>query len=84
MILDAIVRDVASGGKVGVTGFGTFSSDAAPARMGRNPITGEAVPIPARRVARFRPAQRFRAFVSAPETLPEDGLAVGRASEEKG
>ena len=46
-VLDVIIREVARGGKVGITGFGTFEKAARAARTGRNPQTGEAMEIPA-------------------------------------
>ncbi len=44
-VLDVIIREVAKGGKVGITGFGTFQKVARGARTGRNPRTGETVKI---------------------------------------
>lgn len=84
-LVDAVLREVAAGGTVGITGFGTFEPvDRAP-RTGRNPHTGAAVPIPATRTPRFRPGSYFKAVVADPARLPEEGLAgarVGSADEE--
>jgi DNA-binding protein HU-beta len=45
------------GERVTLVGFGSFSViDRAP-RLGRNPKTGEEVPIPSRRAVRFRPGK---------------------------
>lgn len=46
-ILETIVAEVAKGGKVALTGFGTFEKAARAARTGRNPRTGETIEIPA-------------------------------------
>lgn len=43
--------------KILLTGLGTFSTARYPERMGRNPRTGAAVRIPARRAVRFRPSR---------------------------
>ena len=43
--LDVIVESVARGDKVSLVGFGTFDSKERAARDGRNPKTGETVPI---------------------------------------
>ncbi|MDR0544108.1 MAG: HU family DNA-binding protein [Odoribacteraceae bacterium] len=40
--------------KVSLVGFGSFSVTEKPAREGRNPMTGQKIQIPARRVVRFR------------------------------
>ena len=41
------------GGSVTLVGFGTFSTGKRAARIGRNPRTGEAIKIPARKVVKF-------------------------------
>ena len=46
-ILETIVAEVAKGGKVALTGFGTFEKAARAARTGLNPRTKEAIQIPA-------------------------------------
>ena len=42
------------GGKVTLVGFGTFSVTKRSARVGRNPQTGAAIKIKAKKVARFK------------------------------
>lgn len=74
-LVDAVLREVAAGGSVGITGFGTFEKvDRAP-RTGRNPHTGEPVPIAATSSPRFRPGAYFKEVVADPERLPTEGLA---------
>ena len=51
----AIVRTLREGGKITLTGLGTFSVAVRPARMGRNPRTGAPVKVAARKVVKFRP-----------------------------
>ena len=58
--LDVVIREVAKGGKVGITGFGTFERADRAARTGRNPKTGVEVPIAPRRVMTFRASQMMR------------------------
>lgn len=83
-VVDAIIREVAEGGRVGITGFGIFERvDRAP-RTGRNPRTGERVPIATTSTPRFRPGTYFRQVVNHPEELPEDGFAGGRAPAGRG
>ena len=55
----AVQTALKKGGTVTLVGFGSFSVvDRAP-RTGRNPKTGETVPIPSRRVVRFRPGKEL-------------------------
>ena len=61
--LDVVIREVAKGGKVGITGFGTFERADRAARTGRNPKTGEEIPITARRVVTFHASQKLKALV---------------------
>lgn len=49
---------------VAVPGFGKFKPRRRLPRMGRNPLTGEAVPIKGKRVAQFSPGQAFRGTVA--------------------
>ncbi len=52
-VLAAIQEGVKSGGPVQLVGFGTFRLAKRAARMGRNPKTGEQIPISASKTVRF-------------------------------
>ncbi|HKL04901.1 MAG TPA: integration host factor subunit alpha [Roseovarius sp.] len=58
---DALVR----GEQVKISSFGTFSVREKSARVGRNPKTGEEVPINPRRVLTFRPSHLMKDRVAA-------------------
>lgn len=79
-IFDVIIREVAHGGKVGITGFGTFERADRAARTGRNPRTGQSVRIESTAVPKFRPGTAFKMYVAEPETLPKAGPAAARAA----
>ena len=53
------------GEPVKLSGFGNFQLRDKPQRPGRNPKTGEEIPISARRVVTFRPGQKLKARVEA-------------------
>ena len=59
MMQDAMVE----GDTVKLSRFGNFNVRAKRQRVGRNPKTGEEVPITPRRVVTFRPSQMLREFV---------------------
>ena len=52
-------RELAAGGEVPLPGLGKLKTKDRAARMGRNPRTGEAVTIPARRVVVFAPSKKL-------------------------
>ena len=78
-VCDTIVREVVRGGKVAITGFGTFDRVERAPRTGRNPRTGDAVRISKTTSPRFRPGTAFKDYVRTPSTLPRTGTATGRA-----
>ncbi|MYG80595.1 MAG: HU family DNA-binding protein [Gemmatimonadetes bacterium] len=49
-----------AGGKVGIGGFGSFEVRRREARTGRNPRTGETIPVPARNYPAFKPAKNLK------------------------
>ena len=53
------------GRQVKLSGFGNFDLRTKNERPGRNPKTGEEIPISARRVVTFRPGQKLKARVEA-------------------
>jgi DNA-binding protein HU-beta len=79
-VLDVIVREVAEGGRVSVTGFGAMDSVHQPARRARNPQTGETVLLPATRRVRFRPGQNLIDLVTGARKLPQ-GSAIKKAAK---
>ncbi len=56
---------LADGEQIRLSGFGNFDLRDKSERPGRNPKTGEKVPIPARRVVTFKPGQKLKARVQA-------------------
>ncbi len=59
-VLQHISDALASGETVKISSFGTFSVRDKAARIGRNPKTGEEVPIHPRRVLSFRPSHLMK------------------------
>ncbi len=62
-ILDAIGDALVRGHRIEIRGFGSFSVNRRPPRMGRNPRSGEAVQIPEKRVPHFKPGKALREAV---------------------
>jgi len=59
-VLDHVSDALVAGESVKVSSFGTFSVRAKNERIGRNPKTGEEVPIAPRRVLTFRPSHLMK------------------------
>ena len=62
-MIEGITGALKSGKTVSIVGFGTFVVRDRAARTGRNPKTGEEIPITPRRVVTFRPGQKLKAKV---------------------
>jgi len=74
MVLDRMSSELESGQSVKISGFGTFSVRQKGRRIGRNPKTGEEVPILPRRVLVFRPSHVLKARINGkvPSGDPDD------------
>jgi DNA-binding protein HU-beta len=62
-IVETIVKSVKKGESVKIPGLGIFRLRKMKARMGRNPQTGEAIKIPARKKVGFSVAKTFKETV---------------------
>jgi integration host factor subunit beta len=60
IFFEEITKRLAEGGRVELRGFGAFSTRERNARQGRNPRTGDAVQVPAKRVPYFKPGKEMR------------------------
>ena len=65
---DEIGKALIRGESVKLSGFGNFVLRDKPQRPGRNPKTGEAIPISARRVVTFHASQKLKAQIDAAGT----------------
>ena len=59
-LIEEMARNLAQGGRIEVRGFGSFSLHFRPPRMGRNPKTGDAVPLTGKYVPHFKPGKELR------------------------
>lgn len=58
--LEGITEGLKNNGKVALVGFGTFSAKERAAREGINPLTKEAIKIPAKTVASFKAGSKLK------------------------
>ncbi len=81
-VVDTIMREVARGEKVAITGFGAFEKAVRPSRMVRNPATGQRVRAKKTAVPKFRAGSQLKEVVSGARKLPK--LTVTRAATTAG
>lgn len=70
LFFEEVRRALENGEQVKLSGFGNFDLRDKKQRPGRNPKTGEDIPITARRVVTFRPGQKLKSRVE--NTSPKE------------
>lgn len=80
-IFDSMGESLAKGHRIEIRGFGSFAVHHRRPRLGRNPRSGQAVAVPEKKVAHFKPGKILRAAVEAtpPQTPPHavpDGVSA--------
>ena len=78
MIFETMKDTLSKGEKIKISGFGNFVVREKRSRTGRNPQTGQAMEITARRVLTFRPSQVLKADLNGKELSAEARAAAER------
>ena len=65
LVLDAMTEALSRGKRIEIRGFGSFSLNYRPERLGRNPKSGESVIVPAKYVPHFKAGKEMRQRVDA-------------------
>jgi integration host factor subunit beta len=76
-LLELMTQVLASGERIEIRGFGSFSLHHRPSRVGRNPKTGDPVSLPEKYVPHFKPGKELRDRVDSAHAQSR----VGQASE---
>jgi integration host factor subunit beta len=63
-VFGSIVDSLRVGSKIELRGFGSFRVRSRDARVGRNPKTGERVPVPAKKVPYFKPGKELKELLN--------------------
>jgi len=79
---DVVTAVVSKGEPVAITGFAKFVKVDRPARMGRNPATGETIRIKASKKARITPVKAFKDAVMSPGGAPKLNRGVWPTNDE--
>ncbi len=64
VIVDTMTRALSKGQRIEIRGFGSFDLNYRPARVGRNPKTGESVNVPEKHTPHFKPGKDLRERVN--------------------
>jgi len=64
-LLEKMSQELAGGNRIEIRGFGSFSLHFRAARMGRNPKSGDAVPLRGKYVPHFKPGKELRERVNS-------------------
>ena len=72
-LLEMMGGALASGERIEIRGFGSFSLHYRPPRLGRNPKTGDSVALPGKHVPHFKPGKELRERVSGVAPVDADG-----------
>ncbi len=75
-IFETISRSLAAGERWELRDFGVFEVKTRASRIGRNPRTGDQVPVPERKVVTFRPGKKMKELIS------DNTIGVSVSSEE--
>jgi len=67
-MLDAMADALVKGHRIEIRGFGSFSINRRPPRVGRNPRSGERVLVPEKRVPHFKPGKALREAIAPGES----------------
>jgi integration host factor subunit beta len=75
-MIEQMSQALASGDRIEIRGFGSFSLHFRPPRLGRNPKTGESVALAGKHVPHFKPGKELRERVNE-EVTAESAAASG-------
>ena len=84
MILDHMAEALATGDRIEIRGFGSFSLHYREARLGRNPKTGEKVELQGKYVPHFKPGKELKDRVNLGMAAENDAPQQDRLSVEQG
>lgn len=75
-MLEEMSQALATGGRIEIRGFGSFSLHYRAPRLGRNPKTGEAVDLTGKYVPHFKPGKELRDRVNGDEDEQDSASAA--------
>jgi len=83
LVVDLMIEELSSGGRIEIRGFGSFNLHFRPPRRAHNPKTGERVTTVAKYRAHFKPGKELRERVNGSRSLPIQPATPEKVSEEE-
>jgi integration host factor subunit beta len=80
-MIEQMAQSLAGGERIEIRGFGSFSLHYRPPRMGRNPKTGDPVPLAGKYVPHFKPGKELRERVNQTAEGDEDHSEAPRLQQ---
>lgn len=77
LVFESIKEELCKGDSIKISGFGKFKIRSKNARMGRNPQTGQAMEISARKVLTFTPSRILRDGINGKSTALPSSVSEG-------
>jgi integration host factor subunit alpha len=77
LVFESMKEELCKGGTIKISGFGKFRVRSKKARMGRNPQTGEAMEISARKVLTFTPSRILRDGINGKSSVLPSAVGEG-------
>jgi integration host factor subunit beta len=81
-MFDTVTETLVQGDRLEIRNFGVFEVKSRDARVGRNPRTGEEVPIPEKRVASFKPGKVLKDWVQKGSEVRPESLFKGDGADD--
>ncbi len=83
LVFETIKNELCKGSQIKISGFGKFKVRSKKSRMGRNPQTGEAMVISARRVLTFTPSRILRDGINGKSVIPPSQASSDELEDKK-
>lgn len=71
-VFDVFIQMLARDRRIEIRNFGVFKVKDTPARVGRNPVTKEAAPVPPRRIVQFKAGKEMKELVNKLSALKKE------------
>ncbi len=83
-VFDVFIQMLARDRRIEIRNFGVFKVKDTPARVGRNPVTKEAAPVPPRRIVQFKAGKEMKELVNRLSALKKEKARLENTPQASG